>query len=169
MQPARLKRAKTPEEALAALMRLCARAEKSSGDALRLMHGWGVEEQAQQTVLAKLIAQRFIDDTRYAETFVREKLRLSGWGEYKIRSALRHKGIDRATIDRALRQTDRADMALRLRTQLARKAETVKYTTSHELRTKLVRYGLSLGYDFETVADAVAEQVKQADECNDIF
>lgn len=169
MQPARLKRAKTPEEALAALMRLCARAEKSTGDALRLMRGWGVEEQAQQTVLTKLIAQRFIDDTRYAETFVREKLRLSGWGEYKIRTALLRKGIDRPTIDRALRQTDRADMALRLRTQLARKAGTVKYKTFHELRTKLMRYGLSLGYDFETVADAIAEQVKLADECNDIF
>ena len=39
MHPAeiRKKRDKTPDEALAALMRLCARAEKSEGDARRLM------------------------------------------------------------------------------------------------------------------------------------
>ncbi|MEG1612521.1 MAG: RecX family transcriptional regulator, partial [Alistipes sp.] len=37
------RRPKTPEQALTSLMRLCARAEKSSGDALRLMRTWGVE------------------------------------------------------------------------------------------------------------------------------
>lgn len=169
MQPPRVKRAKTPEEALAGLMRLCARAEKSTGDALRLLRTWGVEEQARETVLAKLLEQRFIDDVRFAEAFVREKLRLSGWGEYKIRTALQRKGIDRETIDRALQQTDREGMTDRLRTQLARKARTVKYTTLYDLRKKLMRYGLSLGYDFETVTDAVAGQVKETDECNDIF
>lgn len=169
MQPPRVKRTKTPEEALAALQRLCARAEKSSCDALRLMGTWGVEARERQAVLAKLVEQRFIDDERFAGAFVREKLRLSGWGEYKIRTALQRKGIDRATIDRALEQTDREGMTERLRTQLARKARTVKYTTPHELRTKLMRYGLSLGYDFETVTEAVAGQVKETDECNDIF
>lgn len=169
MQPPRIKRAKTPEEALAALMRLCARAEKSTGDALRLMRTWGVEAQAQQAVLAKLLDQRFIDDVRFAEAFVREKLRLSGWGEYKIRTALQRKGIGRETIDRAMQQADPEGMADRLRTQLARKARTVKYTTPYELRTKLMRYGLSLGYDFETVTEAVAGQVKETDECNAIF
>ena len=35
-------RTKTPEQALAALMRLCARAERSEEDARRLMTRWGV-------------------------------------------------------------------------------------------------------------------------------
>ena len=55
MHPAeiRKKRDKTPDEALAALMRLCARAEKSEGDARRLMRGWGVaEKDAEQNVLS---------------------------------------------------------------------------------------------------------------------
>ena len=82
MHPAeiRKKRDKTPDEALAALMRLCARAEKSEGDARRLMRGWGVAEKDAEQVLGRLVRDRFIDDSRYAEAFVREKLRLSGWG-----------------------------------------------------------------------------------------
>lgn len=80
MQPAKkIKRDKTPEQAYAALIRLCARSEKSSGDALRLMQRWGVEPSARQGVLQKLLADRFIDDNRYAEAFVRDKIRLSGW------------------------------------------------------------------------------------------
>ena len=84
MQPAKkIKRDKTPEQAYAALIRLCARSEKSSGDALRLMQRWGVKPSARQGVLQKLLADRFIDDNRYAEAFVRDKIRLSGWGARK--------------------------------------------------------------------------------------
>ena len=109
MQPDELrkKKVKTPEQALAALMRLCARAEKSQEDARRLMRGWGLAERDAEGVLAKLVRDRFIDDARYAGAFVREKLRLSGWGGYKIRTALQRKRIDRALIDAALAEADR--------------------------------------------------------------
>ncbi len=168
MQPAKkIKRDKTPEQAYAALIRLCARSEKSSGDALRLMQRWGVEPSARQGVLQKLLADRFIDDSRYAEAFVREKLRLSGWGEYKIRTALQRKGVSKERIDAALSQADRPAMGERLAQQLERKARTVKYTSQYELKTKLIRYGLSLGYDYEAVMDAASAMVRETDTCND--
>ena len=168
-KPRRERRTKTPEQALAALMRLCARAEKSTGDARRLMRGWGIPEADAEKVLARLLRERFIDDTRYAEAFVREKLRLSGWGEYKLRSALQRKGIDRATIDAALGQIDRSGLAERLADKLARKARTTRAATPYELKTKLIRYGLSLGYDYETVLDTVAPFIQETDPCNDAF
>ena len=163
------RRTKTPEQALTALMRLCARAEKSTGDARRLMRDWGVDERAQEEVLRKLTEQRFIDDVRFAEAFVREKVNLSGWGAYKIRAALSRKGIDRQTIDRALAGVDPAQNAERLRQQLARKMRSVKAATAYELKTKLMRYGLSLGFDYESVSDAVNAMIKNTDEECDFF
>lgn len=163
------RRTKSPDEALAALMRLCARAEKSEGDARRLMRGWGVAEADIERVVARLVRDRFIDDARYAEAFVREKVRLSGWGAFKIRTALRRKGISDARIDAALSQTDDDAMRQRLDTQLRRKAATARYATSYELKTKLIRYGLSLGYDYDAVRDAATALVKQTnphDECD---
>jgi len=169
MQPdeIRKKKVKTPEQALAALMRLCARAEKSQEDARRLMRGWGLAERDAEGVLAKLVRDRFIDDARYAEAFVREKLRLSGWGEYKIRTALQRKRIDRALIDAALAEADRPTMGERLRRQLERKARTTKHTTQYELKTKLIRYGLSLGYDYETVVEAASGLVTDTETCDE--
>ncbi len=169
MQPDKLKkkRTKTPDEALASLMRLCARAEKSEGDARRLMRGWGLAERDAQQVLDRLVRDRFIDDSRYAEAFVREKLRLSGWGEYKIRTALQRKGVGKELIDAALSQADRSGMGERLAQQLERKARTVKYATQYELKTKLIRYGLSLGYDYEAVMDAASAMVRETDRCDD--
>jgi regulatory protein len=148
-------------------MRLCARAEKSEGDARRLMRGWGVAEKDAEQVLGRLVRDRFIDDSRYAEAFVREKLRLSGWGEYKIRTALQRKGVSKERIDAALSQADRPAMGERLAQQLERKARTVKYTSQYELKTKLIRYGLSLGYDYEAVMDAASAMVRETDTCND--
>ena len=169
MQPDELKkkRTKTPAEALASLLRLCARAEKSEGDARRLMRGWGLAEHDAQQVLDRLVRDRFIDDSRYAEAFVREKLRLSGWGEYKIRTALQRKGVGKELIDAALSQADRSGMGKRLAQQLERKARTVKYATQYELKTKLIRYGLSLGYDYEAVMDAASAMVRETDRCDD--
>ena len=169
MQPAELKkrRDKTPEQALAALMRLCARAEKSESDARRLMRGWGLTDRDAGQVLAKLVRNRFIDDGRYAEAFVREKLRLSGWGAYKIRTALQRKGIPKELIDAALAQADGTDMGERLTQMLARKARTAKAATPYDLKTKLIRYGLSLGYEYETVIEAVSAMVRETDECED--
>ena len=51
--------------------------------------------------------------------------------------------------------------------QLERKARTVKYTSQYELKTKLIRYGLSLGYDYEAVMDAASAMVRETDTCND--
>ena len=169
MQPdeIRKKKVKTPEQALAALMRLCARAEKSQEDARRLMRGWGLAERDAEGVLAKLVRDCFIDDARYAGAFVREKLRLSGWGGYKIRTALQRKRIDRALIDAALAEADRSGMDERLRRQLERKARTAKYSTQYELKTKLIRYGLSLGYDYETVLDSAAALVTDTETCDE--
>lgn len=163
------RRTKTPEQALAALMRLCARAEKSEGDALRLMRGWGVAEEDARRVLARLVADRFIDDARYAEAFVRDKLRLSGWGTYKIRTALQRKGVAAAQIEAALAQADPEAMGRRLDAQLARKAASTRAATPYELKTKLIRYGLSLGYAYDAVRDAVDRTIQSDESCDDIF
>ena len=159
------RRTKSPEQALASLMRLCARAEKCEGDARRLWRGWGIGEEEASRIVERLIRDRFIDDGRYAAAFVREKLRLSGWGEYKIRAALTRKGIDRALIDRELAGFDREGMHERLQAQLARKARTVRQAAPRELKAKLIRYGLSLGYDYGTVIETVSTMIEDNEPC----
>ena len=165
----RTPRTKTPEQAMTSLMRLCARAEKCEGDARRLMRRWGVSDADARKVLARLVSDRFIDDRRYATLFVRDKIQLSGWGAYKIRTALRRKEVANEIIDEALGQLDSSRMAERLGELLQRKQRTTKAKTPYELRTKLFRYGLSLGYDFETVREALDHLISNEHEACDDF
>ena len=157
------RRTRTADEAYAALARLCARAEKSSGDARRLMRTWGVPESEREGVLQRLLRERFIDDSRYASAFVRDKIALSGWGPYKIRTALAAKGVAREIIDEAWGECDRTKMDHRLEQLLQRKLGSLRGGTPYERRAKLMRCGLSLGYDYSTVADRVEELIKEID------
>ena len=165
----KIKRAKTADEALASLMRLCARAERSSGDALRLMQNWGVAKEEQYRVLQRLQRERFIDDKRYAEAFVREKCNLSAWGRYKIQSALKRKGIAGDIIAEALVALNTTDNKKRLQERLQTKIKHIKYDTPYQLKTKLIRYALSLGFEMDEVIDCVNEIIKENNitECDD--
>ena len=175
MLPAKpkIKRTKTAKQALESLMRLCARAERSSGDALRLMNGWEVPVTERKEVLQRLIRERYIDDERYAEAFVREKTNLSAWGEYKIRISLRRKGIADEIINRALAQLSPEQNKERLIQRLQRKAKSIKYDTTYQLKTKLIRYGASLGFAMEEVIESTNEVIRtlnqNIEECEEEF
>lgn len=162
-QKPRERKPKSAQQALQSLMRLCARSEKSSGDALRLMQQWQVPHTERQGVLERLVKERFIDDGRYAEAYVREKSRLSGWGARKIAMQLRQKGVSEAIIDDALRQLDSNVELPRLVDKLRRKIRTTKYTSDYELRGKLMRYALSLGFDYDIVQRAVEDSLEEQD------
>lgn len=160
--------AKSAEEALSSLMRLCARAERSSGDAMRLMARWRVTAEQRQQVLQRLIDERFIDDRRYAEAFIREKTNLSAWGEYKIRATLRTKGIAEQVINEVLAKADSLHNIERLRERLKKKSRSIKADSPYQFKTKLIRYALSLGYPTEIAMESVesiTKELNQNTEC----
>ncbi len=160
-------RTKSPEQALSSLMALCARAEKSSGDARRLMSRWGVEASDQVRVLEQLQRERFIDDERYASAFIREKININGWGRYKIQIQLQQKGISKEIIEEQLESLDGDKMSERLKELIERRSRTTKYTTKYQLRDKLIRYGASLGYNFSTVSDIVRDVISDINDNDD--
>ena len=151
-------RTKTPEQALSSLMRLCARAEKCSGDALRLMRRWGLSDADAQGVLARLVRERFIDDRRYAEAYVREKVRFSGWGAHKIRASLRAKSVAPAIVEAALAEfAPSYNNRERLLEMIRKKAAKTSYKDAYDLKAKLVRFGMSRGFDLDDVLAATEE------------
>ena len=161
----RAKRDKTPQQALQSLMRLCARSEHSSGDALRLMKRWGVADDEARKVLSRLQIERFIDDARYAEAFVRDKLNLSGWGAYKIKMSLRAKGVSREIIEEVVApMIEATDMNERLEEIMQRKMRTLKYKSAYDAKTKLIRFAASRGYDMEAAIECASKIIGGVDE-----
>ena len=154
------KRTKTPEQALQSLMRMCARSERSSGDAMRLMKRWGVADEDARKVLLRLQNERFIDDGRFAEAFVRDKINVSGWGVYKIKSALRAKGVSRDIIESVVEpMLAETDMGERLEEMMRRRLRTLKYNSPYEAKTKLIRFAASRGYDMDQAIECASKVI----------
>ncbi len=149
------KREKTPEQALRSLMNLCVKAERSEFDVRRLLERWGIAAEERQRIVDTLVRERFVDDRRYAEAYVREKVRFSGWGRFKIRAALRAKRIDESIIEEALGQVDGASMREKLEHRLQMKMARTRARDEYDLRGKLLRYGAGLGFDTDMVLEVV--------------
>lgn len=153
---------KSPEQALNLLMNRCAKSETCTSDARKALYRWQVPVESHQTILDQLIAQKFIDDSRYAAAYVREKATLSRWGSYKIRAALRAKQIDEETVNEALAQLEEHDMTEKLEEQLRRKLRTIKAKNAYDLKNKLLRYGVGLGFDFSDVSDQIEQLIRES-------
>lgn len=154
-------RTKSPEQALAALMRQCARAEKCCYDARMSMRRWGLSDDDAEAILTRLQRERFIDDSRYASAYVREKMRFSGWGARKIAAALRAKRIESHIIDDALSQLSSEGDSERLEEIVRKKAAKTAYRDLYDLKGKLVRFGLSRGFDLDDVLSATERVLRE--------
>lgn len=141
----------TEQEALLKLSALCARAEHSSGEMLEKMRRWQLPDDVRERVLHRLIEEKFVDDERFARLFVREKIRFDRWGRRKIEQALYLKGVDNDISRRVLDEVDNADYVAQLKKLLATKRRSVKAGSDYELRTKLTKYAMSRGFDYEVI------------------
>ena len=143
---------------------LCSRAEMCSSAVYdKALKAFGDERDAAERateVLDSLIADKFVDDLRYASAFAREKSSLTGWGPIKISYALAAKKIDRATIKKALGEVDESRAADRLRALLEAKWKTLRGPdgkTPEDARLKLIKFALSRGYEYDAVKDTVQD------------
>jgi regulatory protein len=76
---------------------------------------------------------------------------------------LRQKGVAQDIIAEALKLLD-SDVELpRLVEKLRRKMRSTKYSSAYELRGKLLRYALSLGFDYDMAQRAVEESLAEQD------
>lgn len=141
---------------LSRLQKLCSKAEYCRADiyrkALKDLEG---DASAASDVVASLVADRYVDDARYAAAFAREKAQLQGWGPVKIRFQLRGKGVSEADIAAALSEVDASAAGGRLSRLLATKARTLE--GDPQFRLKLIKFALSRGYEYADVEAAIRE------------
>lgn len=139
---------------LSRLQKLCSKAEYCRADvyrkALKDLEG---DAEAAGKVVEQLVADKYVDDARYASAYAREKAGLQGWGPVKIRFQLRAKGVSDQVIAAALEEVEPDRAADKLERLLAAKARTLQ--GDPQFRLKLIKFGLSRGYEYEAVEEAL--------------
>lgn len=133
---------------------LCSRREYCSADILKkAADALDGDKEAAEKILEVLIAEKYVDDLRYATAYAREKAMISGWGETKIRYMLSSKRIARELIARALTEIDSDKADSRLQKLLENKARSLK--DDPQRRLKLLRFALGRGYQYDDVKKVI--------------
>ena len=145
----------TEEQALQKLAALCSQSEHCTSEMKEKMTRWGIEDDAQQRVMEYLVANRYVDDRRYARSFVNDKLKYNKWGPRKIEQALWMKHIDDSIRQEALDDVDNAEYICVLRPWLQSKRKTTKAESDYEMNQKLLRFAIGRGFTFEQVKEVI--------------
>jgi regulatory protein len=142
---------KTEQEAYLQLAALCAQGEHCQWELTEKMRRWEIDEAAQARVMQRLVAERYVDDERFARAFVKDKVRYNKWGRRKVEQALWQKHIDADTQQRVLSEIGDEDYLDVLRPLLQQKRRTTKAANDYELSQKLIRFALSRGFTFDII------------------
>ncbi|MDD3566986.1 MAG: regulatory protein RecX [Bacteroidales bacterium] len=139
---------------------LCSQSEKCTFDIKKKLLQWDVDEMEGEKIINALLEDEFIDESRYAISFAREKARFNKWGPKKIEMALRAKRIADEHIAIALAESAEHSNDDMLRELLTSKAKTIKAKDSYDLKTKLIRFGMSRGFEYGRVLGIVEKIVE---------
>ena len=141
----------TEDVAFSRLSAACARSEHSSGQVRDRMRVWGLDSETQERVLAKLVEGRYIDDRRFCEMFVNDKIKFGRWGRRKVEAALWQKGIG-SDIATPVLDAVADELYLEALLPLLRsKQRTVKGRTPYERHYKLLSYAIGRGFGIDLV------------------
>ena len=145
----------TEQEAFTRLSAQCAQAEHCQHEMVEKMRRWGIADDVQARVMARLVGERYVDDERYARAFVKDKVKYNKWGRRKVEQALWLKHIDSDIQQRVLDEISTDDYVQVLRPLLQQKRKTTKAASPYELNQKLIRFALGRGFGFDVIRECL--------------
>ena len=119
------------------------------------LHKKGYLKKVVDQVVEKLKEYRYLNDTFYAECFIRQKI--NSVGKFKIKNELKLKGVDENIISELLEQVDNQDEVI---LQLANKYVKNKPIDSKTVQ-KLSRFLASKGFSWDEINSCLNKMNKE--------
>lgn len=150
-----------PQLARNRLMAECSRKEISAHQARQWLLKQEIPESATKQIVNTLVKDKYIDDSRFAKAFTRDKLRFSKWGPDKILQGLGDAGIDKAIAEQTVKDEESlslqilSDLLSKKQKELERKQEKKIAETKKQIELLKEKLG-----DIETQKERAALQRK---------
>jgi regulatory protein len=133
----------------------CALQERSQQQVRDKLYDWGLYGDEVEEVIAWLISEDFINEERFAESYVRGHFNLKKWGKIKIKQGLEQKKISEYCIKKGMKEIGDEDYQKTLNELLEKKWRILKEPNLYIKKQKAVRYLLQKGYEPNLVWETV--------------
>ncbi|NNK61122.1 MAG: RecX family transcriptional regulator [Flavobacteriaceae bacterium] len=150
----------TLDEALKKLQHYCSYQERSHQEVTQKLKGMRMIPQAIDTIIVSLIQDNYLNETRFAKTFVRGKFRIKKWGKHRLKMELTKKGINKYNINQALSEISDIEYIEVFNDLAEKKASVLNEPNLLKKKRKFADYLLYRGWESDLVYKKVNELIK---------
>ncbi len=147
----------TVKEATIKLMQFCAYRDRSHKEVEEKLRKMNMIPAAQEQIIIQLMQDDFLNEERFARSFVRGKFRIKKWGKIKIKQELKFREISAPIIKNALTEIDQQKYTSTLYELAEKKLRLLKEPDNFKKKRKLADFLLRKGYESNLVYEATNE------------
>ncbi len=147
----------TLEEGLSKLQRYCAYQDRCHQEVREKLWELGFRGEDLEQIIAELIEEKFLNEERFARSFVRGKHRFKKWGKIKIEQELKKKDITGYCLKMGFLEIEEAEYLETLMEIIKKKNHLLMAENDYERKNKLVKYAITKGYETNLAWEAVNE------------
>ena len=137
----------TPEEAKRALEHYCVYQDRCHKEVEEKLSKMRLIPEIIEIVITHLIAENFLNETRFSQSYARGKFRIKKWGKNRIIRELKFRRITDYNIKIALKEIEPSEYTETLNTLILKKIETINEENHFKKRKKIVDYLLRKGFE----------------------
>jgi regulatory protein len=138
-------------EAFDKAARYCRAQERCRSQVLEKFRQWDVPQEMTAGLLIGLENSDFLNENRYAEIFVRSKVRQNNWGRHKIIHALKAANVNPDSIQHGMSLLDEQTYSEALQ-NVIRKAQKLIHEDNQTLKQqKIIQHAVSKGFEMDLI------------------
>lgn len=145
----------TQKEGLEKMAKYCAYQERCQSEVRQKLFSSGLNTEEVENIICDLIDQNYLDEERFAKTFVRSKFRQKGWGKIKIKQHLKQKQVSEYCIRKGFEEINQSDYLDTLEAIIEKKKKSLLHETDFVKNQKSARYAISRGFENELVWELI--------------
>ncbi|WP_339874253.1 regulatory protein RecX [Olleya marilimosa] len=150
----------TVDEAKKKLEHYCAYQERCHQEVRQKLKSMHMIPEATDIIMVHLMDHNFLNEERYAKSFVRGKFRIKKWGRRRLLLELQKKDISKYNVNHAFSEIDEAEYIGVFNDLAEKKAESLRETDKNKKKKKLIDYLLYRGWENHLVYDKANELIK---------
>lgn len=137
-------------QALNRIAAYCSRTERCEYDVRKKLTTWELEGDTIKRIIERLKKEKFLDDSRFARSFINDKLKFNKWGRTKIIFELKKRQVSESIYNPILNELSTDEFEQQLMHILSIKVKSVKAKNDYEKKTKLIRFALGRGFPMDS-------------------
>lgn len=127
----------------------CARAEHCAADVRRKLYEWGLDDAETAAFIEQnLYENDFLNDERFAQAYVHDKVEYQRWGRVKIQAGLQALQLPESVIQEALLTIDESTYLANLRHLISSQSSSSR---DPHAEPKLLRFLAQRGFRYEEI------------------